>query len=114
MADNYKDFDADVSESQNENLEFTMIGKKYSLPGQIPARVVLTQMRYMDETGVVPTSVIPEWLESLLGEDTMDELISKGATWPQLEELLNWLLEKYGISTTEELETADSEDDNPK
>lgn len=114
MADNYKDFDADVSESENKKLEFTMIGKKYSLPGQIPARVVLTQMRYMDETGVVPTSVIPEWLESLLGEDTMDELISKGATWPQLEELLNWLLEKYGISQSEELETADSEDDNPK
>lgn len=114
MADNYKDFDAEVSESKNENLEFTMIGKKYSLPGQIPARVVLTQMRYMDETGVVPTSVIPEWLESLLGEDTMDELISKGATWPQLEELLNWLLEKYGISQSEELETADSEDDTPK
>ena len=114
MADNYKDFDAEVSESTNENLEFTMIGKKYSLPGQIPARVVLTQMRYMDETGVVPTSVIPEWLESLLGEDTMDELISKGATWPQLEELLIWLLEKYGISQSEELETADSEDDTPK
>ena len=114
MADNYKDFDAEVSESTNENLELTMIGKKYSLPGQIPARVVLTQMRYMDETGVVPTSVIPEWLESLLGEDTMDELISKGATWPQLEELLNWLLEKYGISQSEELETADSEDDTPK
>ena len=114
MADNYKDFDAEVSESTKENLEFTMIGKKYSLPGQIPARVVLTQMRYMDETGVVPTSVIPEWLESLLGEDTMDELISKGATWPQLEELLNWLLEKYGISQSEELETADSEDDTPK
>ena len=114
MADNYKVFDAEVCESTIENLEFTMIGKKYSLPGQIPARVVLTQMRYMDETGVVPTSVIPEWLESLLGEDTMDELISKGATWPQLEELLNWLLEKYGISQSEELETADSEDDTPK
>ena len=114
MADNYMDFDKGISESENKELEFTMIGKKYTLPGQIPARVVLTQMRYMDESGVVPTSVIPEWLESLLGEDTLDELISKGATWPQLEELLNWLLEKYGISQNEELETADSEDDNPK
>ena len=115
MADNYKDFDAGVSEENNEMLEFTMIGNKYTLPGQIPARVVLTQMRYMDETGVVPTSVIPEWLESLLGEDTLEELISKGATWPQLEELLNWLIEKYGISQSdEELETAESEDDTPK
>ena len=76
VADNYKDFDAGVSEENNEMLEFTMIGNKYTLPGQIPARVVLTQMRYMDETGVVPKSVIPEWLESLLGEDTLEELIS--------------------------------------
>ena len=68
MADNYKDFDANVEEDTQEELEFVLGGKQYSLPGQIPARVILTQMRYMDETGVVPTSVIPEWLESLLGK----------------------------------------------
>ena len=68
MADNYKDFDASVEEEDNNKLEFTMVGNTYTLPAQIPARVVLTQMRYMDETGVVPTSVIPEWLESLLGK----------------------------------------------
>ena len=64
MADNYKDFDASQAENEEEELEFLLGGKKYSLPAQIPARVILTQMRYMDETGVVPTSVIPEWLES--------------------------------------------------
>jgi hypothetical protein len=113
VADNYKDFDAEVSESTNENLEFTMIGKKYSLPGQIPARVVLTQMRFMDETGVVPTSVIPEWLESLLGKKVLDELKEKGATWNQLEELLNWLLQQYGIGNEMESESEEG-DDSPK
>lgn len=115
VADNYKDFDASVKEETKEELEFVLGGKKYSLPGQIPARVILTQMRYMDETGVVPTSVIPEWLESLLGKTTLEEVVNNGATWPQLEELLNWLLDKYGIATGE-METADDTegDDSPK
>lgn len=114
MADNYKDFDESLSEVQEEELEFQMMGKKYSLPGQIPARVILTQMRFMDETGVVPTSVIPEWLDALLGKQVMEELIESGATWPQLEELLTWLLDKYGISSEEGMESADEGDDNPK
>ena len=112
--DNYKDFDESLSENQDEMLEFTMGGKGYSLPSQIPARVILTQMRYMDETGVVPTSVIPEWLESLLGKDVLEEVIENGATWPQLEELLNWLLDKYGISGENESAEPEEGDDTPK
>lgn len=115
VADNYKDFDASVEEDTKEELEFVLSGKKYTLPAQIPARVILTQMRYMDESGVVPTSVIPEWLESLLGKSTLEEVVENGATWPQLEELLNWLLDKYGIATGE-METADDQEgeDSPK
>ena len=113
MADNYKDFDASQAENEEEELEFLLGGKKYSLPAQIPARVVLTQMRFMDETGVVPTSVIPEWLESLLGKKVLDELIEKGATWNQLEELLNWLLQQYGIGNEMESESEEG-DDSPK
>ena len=70
-------------------------------------------MRFMDETGVVPTSVIPEWLESLLGKKVLDELIEKGATWNQLEELLNWLLQQYGIGNEMESESEEG-DDSPK
>jgi hypothetical protein len=117
VADNYKDFDASVEEDTKDELTFVLSGKEYSLPGQIPARVILTQMRYMDESGVVPTSVIPEWLESLLGKQTLEEVVENGATWPQLEELLNWLLDKYGIATGEgEMETADDQEgqDSPK
>lgn len=110
MADNYKDFDAAVVE--DDALEFTMMGKNYTLSAQLPAKVILTQMRHMDETGVVPTSVIPEWLEALLGKDILDELLNKGATWPALEELLNWLLTKYGIAGGE-VEVEEGED-SPK
>ena len=114
MADNYKDFDASVEEEDNNKLEFTMVGNTYTLPAQIPARVVLTQMRYMDETGVVPTSVIPEWLESLLGKKVLEEIIEVGATWNQLEGLLNWMLDKYGISGEAESAEPEEGDDSPK
>jgi hypothetical protein len=110
VADNYKDFDA--ASKSGEELTFTLMGTKYSLPGELPAKVILTQMRHMDDTGVVPTSVIPEWLEALLGQKILNELLDKGATWPALEELLNWLLDKYGIASGE-VEVEEGED-NPK
>ena len=34
MADNYKDFDASQAENEEEELEFLLGGKKYSLPAQ--------------------------------------------------------------------------------
>jgi hypothetical protein len=45
----------------------------------------------------------------------MDEIIDGGATWPQLEALLNWLLDEYGIGSEDE-ETVESEgdEDGPK
>tara|TARA_B100000212_G_C27194536_1_gene456091 strand:- start:401 stop:733 length:333 start_codon:yes stop_codon:yes gene_type:complete len=110
VADNYKDFDAAVE--AEDILKFTMMGKDYELSSQLPAKVILTQMRHMDETGVVPTSVIPEWLEALLGKKVLDELLEKGATWPALEGLLNWLLTKYGIAGGE-VEIEEGED-SPK
>jgi hypothetical protein len=50
-------------------------------------------MRWMDETGSIPTQVIPEWLASIIGQEVLDEMLENGATWNQLEELLTWLLE---------------------
>ena len=49
----YKDFDAAVNEADGEPIKFKIAGNEYELPGQLPARVVLTQMRYMDESGAM-------------------------------------------------------------
>ena len=45
--------------------------------------------------------------------EVLDELIEKGATWNQLEELLNWLLQQYGIGNEMESESEEG-DDSPK
>ena len=76
----FKDFDAAASESAGDKIEFKLAGKTYELPGELPARVVLTQMRYMDSQGGMEPSSLPVWLESLVGKDNLDEMLDNGAT----------------------------------
>ena len=110
-----KDFDSALKESNKGELNFKLNGKEYKVPAEIPARVVLAQMRYMDEAGELPSNFVPEWLESLLGKELMEEIIEGGATWPQLEALLNWLLDEYGIgSGDEEVVESEGDEDGPK
>lgn len=111
----YKDFDAAVTEADNKPIKFKIAGSEYELPGQLPARVVLTQMRFMDETGGMPSNSLPEWLESLVGKENLESMLDAGATWPQLDELLQWLLNEYGIGGDDDVELeVEDEGDGPK
>ena len=110
----YKDFDAAVNEADGEPIKFKIAGNEYELPGQLPARVVLTQMRYMDESGAMDANQLPVWLESLVGKDNLDEMLDAGATWPQLDSLLQFLLEAYNISDEEEAEVDVEGEADPK
>ena len=47
----FMDFDAAVEESAKEAIEVKIAGRNYEFPPELPARVVLGQLRYMDETG---------------------------------------------------------------
>lgn len=113
----YKDFDAAITEADKKPIQFKMAGSEYELPSQLPARVVLTQMRFMDEEGGMSTNSLPEWLESLVGKDNLETMLNDGATWNQLDELLQWLLNEYGIGGEDEdveLEVAEEGSDDPK
>ena len=47
----------------------------------------------------------------------MEEILEKGATWNQLEELLEYLLVEYNVqdvNDTEEKAVEEGEDDSPK
>jgi hypothetical protein len=112
----YKDFDAAVDEADAKEIKFRIVGEDFTIPGQLPARVVLTQMRYMDETGGLPQNSLPEWLESLVGKDNLDSMLDKGATWNQLDSLLQWLLTEYGIAGDgeEEVEVEVEGEEDPK
>lgn len=110
----FRDFDAAVAESAGEKVTFKIAGDEYELPGQLPARVVLTQMRYMDASGNLAQSALPEWLESLVGKSNLEKMLDAGATWPQLDELLQFLLESYGIAGEEEIEAEAEGESDPK
>lgn len=110
----FKDFDAAVSEADSEKIKFKIAGNDYELPGQLPARVVLTQMRYMDSTGGMDANQLPVWLESLVGKENLEQMLDNGATWPQLDSLLQFLLEAYNISDEEEAEVEAEGESDPK
>ena len=110
----FKDFDAALSEADNEKVKFVIAGKQYELPGQLPARVVLTQMKLMDASGSMEANNLPLWLESLVGKDNLEEMLDAGATWPQLDELLQFLLEAYNISDEESAEVDAEGEADPK
>jgi hypothetical protein len=73
-------------------------------------------MRFMDETGGMPSSSLPDWLESLVGKDNLEDMLEAGATWNQLDSLLQWLLTEYGIGGDEdmEIEVDEEGEDGPK
>ena len=56
-------------------------------------------------------------LESLVGKENLESMLDDGATWNQLDELLQWLLTEYGIGGDDEdleLEVAEEGSDDPK
>ena len=96
MADNkqeVKDFDLALEEAEKKAIVVKVQGTVYTLPHALPARTVLAQMRWMDETGAMPTAAVPEWLSSIVGEEVMEDILDEGATWEQLEETPNHIIE---------------------
>jgi len=112
----FKDFDAAVEESAKEAIEVKIAGRNYGFPPELPAKVVLGQLRYMDETGNLSAAQIPDWLATLIGQESLDQMMEDGASWEQLQGLLNFLLQEYGISN-QDLEAIDDttgDEESPK
>tara|TARA_Y100000996_G_C22553203_1_gene654534 strand:+ start:782 stop:1153 length:372 start_codon:yes stop_codon:yes gene_type:complete len=114
----YKDFDEASKEEAKEPIQVKLNGNIYTFPPALPARTVLAQMRWMDETGAMPTAAVPEWLSSIVGEEVMEDILDEGATWEQLEELLQYLLAEYQVvqenDAEVEVEPEEGDEDAPK
>ena len=115
-----KDFDEAIEADKKEKLHIKVAGKQYELPSTLPARTVLTQMRYAGESGdTVPMNMVPEWIASLVGQENFDSMLDDGITWNQMNELLVYLLEAYGLQGAAEELAGEAEDeqgdeDSPK
>lgn len=105
------DFDEAVEEADNKKLTFKVAGKVYEAPSQLPAKVVLTQLKLTNEQGGIEQKNLGEWLTALIGEEIFNDMLDNGVSWPQLEKVLNYLLIEYGvIPKTEEVEGGEEED----
>tara|TARA_R100001509_G_scaffold153288_1_gene114059 strand:+ start:414 stop:761 length:348 start_codon:yes stop_codon:yes gene_type:complete len=112
----FKDFDKAYEELIEKKLEFKVAGQKYSIPGQLPASVVLGQLAILNDAGEPDPSQVGKFLEELLGADVLEDMIARKVSWKQLEELLNWLLVEYAVipNPDEVVEEADEDPDSPK
>ncbi len=106
------DFDAAVEESDKESIEVKIAGRNYEFPPELPARVVLNQLRFMDESGQLAAAQIPEWLATLVGQENLDQMLEDGASWEQLSELLNYLLSEYGVTAEVDAGPVDEGDED--
>ena len=115
----FKDFDEALEADKQEEVQHKVAGKVYTLPATLPARTVLTQMRYSSEGDQIPMNIVPEWIASLVGQDNYDQMLSDGMTWEQMNSVLQYLLEVYGLTAAADEtvgETVDTEEesDSPK
>ena len=110
----FKDFDEAIQADKEENVQFKVAGREYTLPATLPAKVVLTQMRYTSEGNEIPMNVLPDWISSLVGDSNFDQMLEDGMTWEQMNDLLSYLLEAYGLAAQpeEEVEAEGEEEDS--
>ena len=112
----YKDFDKAYEELTNKTLDFKVAGRKYSIPGQLPASVVLAQLSILNEDGSVDPTQIAKFLGELVGDENLKDMMDNKVSWKQLEDLLNWLLIQYNVIPDPDAETvvAEGDKDSPK
>lgn len=111
----FKDFDEALAADKKEELQIKVAGKTYKMPATLPARAVLQQMRIADENETVPFEAVPQWIASLIGQDKLDQMLADGMSWEQMNDLLNWLMEAYGLTVPQESAGGvEGDEDSPK
>jgi len=110
----FKDFDEAVAEADENELTFKVAGKVYKAPSQLPAKVVLTQLKLSNEQGGIEQQNLGEWLTALIGEETFNDMLERDVSWGQLESVLNYLLQEYGVVPKEGEDSEGGEEEDPK
>ena len=67
MTDKFKDFDEAIREVNDAKITFKVAGQTFDCPAQLPAKVVLTQLKMQNELGGIEKKDIGKNLE-IIGE----------------------------------------------
>lgn len=100
-----RDFDAFWEEKakrgERKLLRVKVLGEWYNLPPRPPLKVLRTVSRIIREQGMeaeIPVDDIWDMLTVLFGENTLKKWEDAGLDDEQLENVLTWTAEQYGIS----------------
>jgi hypothetical protein len=94
----YRDFDAFWAEKDKDPITFTVFGKKYDLPAEVPASLMLKVMRLQQNEGnsaAVSFETIEELLTGILGKEQFKSLLESGIGMAQLTDVLDWIMSAY-------------------
>jgi len=105
----FKDFDKFYSQQKGVLLVFSLFNTKYTMPASMPAKLMIEILRGQKEDDLDPGLVL-DICESLLGAKQLDDLMSKGFTIQQMEDVIEWAAGEYGSTETKK----DVEEDEVK
>lgn len=91
----YKNFDDFYKDQQQTLLVFTIFGSKYTMPASMPAKLMIEILRGQKESDLDP-AVILDICESLFGNDQLNDMVKKGLTINQMEDIIEWAASEYG------------------
>lgn len=91
----------DSAIAERKPLLLVWNGEEYNLPGAIQASAVLDYLPDISEGGGIPQAKLGLFFSDLIGEHTYRMLLERGLLWPDLQEIVAWLLREYGLIPAE-------------
>jgi len=91
----FKDFDKFYEGTKSVLLVFSLFNTKYTMPASMPAKLMIEILRGQKEDDLDP-GLLLGICESLLGNKQLDDLMTKGFTVDQMEDVIEWAAAEYG------------------
>ena len=100
MSGEFKDFDAAWAEKQEEPIKYKIFGVTYEIPATISAAFMLEVTKISSGKNAeenLTAADIGNLLNALFSKQVITDWLDKGMTLPQLNDVLQDVLEKYGL-----------------
>lgn len=94
-----KNFDALWKEKQPTGAEYHVLGNTYTLPTSIPAKLMLSMMKYEKDKNVDDT-IFVELANGLFGKKNVDEWLDNGISIEQIQDIFEWAMEELAPKNT--------------
>jgi hypothetical protein len=127
MGSRYKDFDAFFSErrrmEKREPVTFTLGGRTYTLPLEMPAIMPLTLLRLrkkLSDEDSIPEDEMLAMATALFGEDQLSDILSSRVgdgggplTIEELSDITQWAIDCYGEGASQDDEDSEGNSTPP-